>query len=175
METCILVIMVVAIATIIALGVYHSLKKTILIQEKKISVLRSQVEALQKDKEALTEREKILKELIIISEIGYRPSEEERKNMIFQLLDDIRFIKTDISKRTYYRTEGAREATAHLNRIGKELIEIYDSLKFSLSESISEKRSLYQELIDYICFRGFNFCGKKAKPERTINDSYISI
>ena len=175
MEACILVVMVIAIAAIITLGLYHSQKKTILIQEKKISVLRNQVETMQKDKEAIAGKERILKELIIISQIGYTPSEEERKKMILHLLDNIRFIRTNTSKRTHYRTEGAREAENHLNKIGKELIEIYDSLNFSLTESISKNRSLYQDLADYIYYRGFNFCGKEIEPERKINDSCISI
>ena len=102
---------------------------------------------------------------MIISQIGYNPTEVEKSRMMGMLIEDKKFVNKMSSKIYSYRTDRAKEIAGHLNDVGKELIDIYESLTYSLSESITGDRSLYQEFVDYFANYGFQFCGKTLRPE----------
>ena len=163
MEVEIFLALVVAIAVIIAFVVYRRSNKTVELLEKEISnfelQLREKEKALEKERASSEKERKILEELIILSNIGYTPSDKERKKMVQEIQEDLKFIQTK-SERIYH-TERAVMVAEYLNAEGKVLLSIFKSLIYSLSES---DRSLYQELIDYFSNYGFSFCGKKLDP-----------
>ena len=159
---------------IIVLIVYCESRKTIKRLRSDISALRDRV--AEKDEEvakvkldALRYR-RLLEELLIVSSIGYNPSIEARREMVNGLLDDKKFINDNLAKISSYRTKRGLEVAHHLNEIGRICLDIYDSLLFSLTSSISGNRSLYQEFVDYFYNYGFTFLGKKKAPEGQVPD-----
>lgn len=141
-----------------------------------LSASRAQTGELMKEKKLLERREKILKELIIFSHIGFSPTNAEKIKMIEDLNSDIEAAHDGINERLGYRCDRAIQASYHFNELGRELIDIYTSLQSSLTQSIpGDKktfgaRSLFQELLDYIYYTGIDFCGKHEDPHRRIAD-----
>lgn len=141
-----------------------------------LSASRAQTGELMKEKKLLERREKILKELIIFSHIGFDPTKAEKLKMIENLDADIKAAKDGMNERLGYRCDSAIQASYHFNELGRELIDICTSLQSSLTQSIpgDEKtfgaRSLFQELVDYIYYTGIDFCGKHEDPHRRIAD-----
>ena len=157
------------VVIVIAFVVWDSCKNAIEEQKEKNLELSAKIAeleaALVKEQKHSFRKGRILEELLIISQIGYNPTEVEKSRMMGMLIEDKKFVNKMSSKIYSYRTDRAKEIAGHLNEVGKELIDIYEALTFSLSESITGDRSLYQEFVDYFANYGFQFCGKTLRPE----------
>lgn len=167
--------LMVVITIIIAVGIYFKAKDSVSDLKEETLDLKLKISHLEQDLEKQKKRSfrrtRIFEELLIVSQIGYKPSDKEKLKMMQMLIEDKKFFVDMYSKINYYKTDAQKEVAGQLNLIGKELIEICDDLNYSLSESItddkasSEKgRSLYQEFVDYFYNYGFSFCGKNLSP-----------
>jgi len=161
----------VAIIVIVALSLtFNQKRKENKAMKNEISNLKLQVKNFKQEKESQDRLVEFLRELIFFSHLGYKPSKDEKLKMMGQLLDNMEYITTIKSKNSSFRTERALIIAGHLNVTGKELNDIFDSLRNLLSESIAGNRSLYPQLTDYIYYCGLDFCGKKEMSRAEIKE-----
>lgn len=165
--TLVVVVIIVIVAASIAFGQKKKENKALV---DEIFSLKLQVKNLEQDKESQDKLVEFLRELIFFSHLGYKPSKDEKLKMMGQLLDNMEYITTIKSKNSLFRTERALIIAGHLNVTGKELNDIFDSLRNLLSESIAGNRSLYPQLTDYIYYCGLDFCGKKEMSRAEIKE-----
>ena len=161
----------VAIIVIVALSLtFNQKRKENKAMKNEISNLKLQVKNFKQEKESQDRLVEFLRELIFFSHLGYKPTKDEKLKMMGQLLDNMEYITTIKSKNSSFRTERALIIAGHLNVTGKELNDIFDSLRNLLSESIAGNRSLYPQLTDYIYYCGLDFCGKKEMSRSEIKE-----
>ena len=166
-----IILVVVAVIIIVATSIAFEQKK----REKKtlvdeISSLKLKVKELEHDKVSQERVMEFLREIIFFSQLGYKPSKDEKIKMMKQLLDCMEHITTMKAKNSSYRTRRALLVAGHLNEMGKELNSVIDCLRNLLSESIAGNRSLYPQITDYIYYCGFNFCDKKEEPRAEVKE-----
>ncbi len=161
----------VAIIVIVALSLtFNQKRKENKAMKNEISNLKLQVKNFKQEKESQDRLVEFLRELIFFSHLGYKPTKDEKLKMMRQLLDNMEYIAIIKSKNSSFRTERALIIAGHLNVTGKELNDIFDSLRNLLSESIAGNRSLYPQLTDYIYYCGLDFCGKKEMSRAEIKE-----
>ena len=175
MSNLIVIALIVFVLVVIAVIEFYELYMRVIKKNKKYAELLSES---RKQTCKLTERikscernEKILKELIIFSHVGFEPSRDEKMKMIQNLLNDIQAVRNGRTERNSYKTQAAVDVGLQLNEVGDILVANYSSLQDLLMQSISENRSLYQELVDYIYFFGIDFCGRHEERQRKIVDT----
>ena len=174
MSNLIIVALVIIVVIIIAIIEFCALYVRAIKKNKKYAELlsesRTQTGELMKKVKAHESKEKVLKELIIFSQIGFDPTEAEKLKMIQNLEHYAKVAQDGINERKSYKTEPARRMRDHLDGLGTDLIDIYSSIQYALEESLSSNRSLYQDLLDYIYYFGFDFCGRHIDRKRRVVD-----
>ena len=130
--------LMVVIMTIMAVGIYVKGKGSVKELEDEALDLKLEIDHLKQDLEKQRKlffrRTRIFEELLIVSQIGYKPSDKEKLKMMQMLIEDKKFFVDMYSKINYYKTDAQKEVAGQLNLIGKELIEICDDLWLWLSE-----------------------------------------
>ena len=106
------------VVIVIAFVIWDSCKNAIEEQkEKNLELLAKIAElkaALVKEEKHSFSKGRILEELLIISQIGYNPTEMERSRMMGMLIEDKKFVK-DVSSTLYsYRRDRGRVLAGHL-------------------------------------------------------------
>ena len=161
----------VAIIVIVVLSLtFNQKRKENKAMKNEISNLKLQVKNFKQEKESQDRLVEFLRELIFFSHLGYKPTKDEKLKMMRQLLDNMEYIATIKSKISSFRTERALIIAGHLNVTGKELNDIFDSMRNLLAESVAGNRSLYPQLTDYIYYCGLDFCGKKEMSRSEIKE-----
>ena len=135
-----------------------------------ISDLKLNVGTLGRDKESLEKVSQFLRELIFFSQLGYEPTNDEKRKMIDHLVDSIKYISAMRSENSGFRTESALRDASKVQSCGQELSDVIESLLNFLSESLVHDKSLYPQMDDFIHYSGFDFCGKKQNPKSKIKE-----
>ena len=163
--------LVTAIIVIAVLSVLiNKKKKEIKNLAEEISGFKVKVGNLERDKESQERISEILKEIVFFSQLGYEPTEDEKRKMMDQLLDSVKYISDMRSENSWFQTEHALREASKVQRTGRELSEVIQSLWSVLSGSVINNTSLYPQMSDFVHYCGFKFCGKKGNPKSRIKE-----